>query len=58
MTNPNRYAVPLEQLDDVRVASTEQVEEQATAASGDTGSWAGALPPAFGDGGGHDGDGD
>lgn len=58
MTNPNRYAVPIDRLDGVRVEAAEQVEEQALLPASDTGSWTGALAPAHGDGAGQDADGD
>ena len=56
MTNPNRYAVPLEVLDGVRVGVAHQVQEQTTSRPDDAPLWGGAVAPAA-DGGG-DGDGD
>ena len=56
MTSPNRFAVPLENLDTVRVVLAEQVQAQAAALPPpDTGREQGALD---GGGGGCDGDGD
>ena len=56
MTEPNRYAVPLETLDEARVGQAEQVQEQSTGVR-DPGSGPGTHP--FGDGAtGPDGDGE
>ena len=56
MTDPSRYAVPLDALDQVRVDATEQVEEQD--ASPAAAAWGGALVPPHADGAGGDCDGD
>jgi hypothetical protein len=56
MTEPNRYAVPLDRLEGVRVAAADQVQEQPTPPpDGGEALWGGAL--AHG-GDGPDGDGD
>lgn len=58
MTEPNRYAVPVDQLDDVRVAAAEQVEVERVLPAAGGGSWTGELGPAFGDGASADADGE
>ena len=58
MTEPNRYAVPLESLSGVRVAETEQVQEQAVSPHPESGAWSGPQLHPFGDGMGNDADGD
>lgn len=51
----NRFAVPLEQLDGVRVAAAEQVQEQPEVRQpSEAAAWGGL--PAHLDGGGHDDD--
>lgn len=58
MTEPNRYAVPVESLEGVRVAETEQVQEQPAPPHPDASSWSGPQLHPFGDGMGTDVDGD
>ncbi len=58
MTEPNRYAVPAEQLEGVRVADTEQVQEQSVSPHPDSSAWSGPQLHPFGDGMGTDADGD
>ncbi len=58
MTEPNRYAVPLESLDGVQVAAAEQVSEQAVSHHPESTAWSGPQLHAFGDGMGTDADGD
>ena len=41
MTEPNRYAVPLESLAGVRVDETEQVQEQAASPHPESSAWSG-----------------
>ena len=56
---PNRYAVPMEQLDSLHVEVTEQVTAQPEPSHPDSAEWSGALLHPFGDGmagGGDDGD--
>jgi hypothetical protein len=55
---PNRYAVPLEQLDSVRVAESEQVSAQPDTQHPDSTSWAAPALHPFGDGMTGDADGD
>ena len=47
---PNRYAVPMEQLDTQRVEPAEQVTAQAEPSHPDSAGWSGALVHPFGDG--------
>lgn len=54
----NRFAVPVDDLDTVRVDQSAQVQEQAEPLVPDASNWAGALVPAYGDGAGGDADGD
>ena len=56
MTNPSRYAVPLEVLDGVRVGVAHQVQEQATVRPDGSLLGGGAVVPAAD--GGADGDGE
>lgn len=58
MEPPNRFAVPADDLDAVRVDHADQVEENKEARPPDISNWAGRLTPAFGDGGGGSCDGD
>lgn len=58
MTEPNRYAVPLESLAGVRVGETEQVQEQAVSPHPESSAWSGPQLHPFGDGMGTDVDGD
>ncbi len=58
MTEPNRYAVPLESLDGVRVAETEQVQEVSAPPHPESSAWNGPQLHPFGDGMGTDVDGD
>jgi len=58
MTEPNRYAVPLESLSGVRVAETEQVQEQTVSPHPESNAWSGPQLHPFGDGMGTDADGD
>ena len=58
MTEPNRYAVPLESLSGVRVAETEQVQEQTVSPHPESSAWSGPQLHPFGDGMGTDADGD
>ncbi len=58
MTEPNRFAVPLDQLEGVRVAESEQVTEQASSLHPDSSAWNGPLLHPFGDGMGTDADGE
>jgi hypothetical protein len=48
MTEPKRFAVPLEQLDSVRVDDAQQVQEQAAAAPAGSGTGPSVHP--YGDG--------
>ena len=50
MTDPRRFAVPLEQLDQVRVAEAQQVQAQAEPLDPGATAWSGALVHPFGDG--------
>ena len=55
---PNRYAVPLEQLDAQQVESADQVTAQAEPSHPDSAGWSGSLVHPFGDGMSGDVDGD
>jgi hypothetical protein len=55
---PNRYVVPLEQLDSTRVEQSEQVTAQPEPSHPDAASWSGPQLHPFGDGMTGDGDGD
>jgi hypothetical protein len=55
---PNRYAVPLEQLDAQHVESADQVTAQAEPSHPDSAGWSGSLVHPFGDGMSGDVDGD
>ncbi len=48
----NRFAVPVDDLEAVRVDVAAQVQEQAEARAPECSDWSGRLPPAFGGGGG------
>lgn len=50
MTDPRRFAVPLDQLDGVRVDESEQVQEQRTGERPDASAWSGPQVHPFGDG--------
>ena len=52
MAPRNRFAVPSEELDAVRVDLAEQVQEQTEVQAPQSSGWGGQLPPAFGGGGG------
>jgi hypothetical protein len=54
----NRFAVPSDNLDAVRVDHTEQVQEQIEPRAPESGDWGGRLPPAHGGGGGATADGE
>ena len=58
MTEPSRYAIPVEQLEGVRVADAEQVTEQAVSPHPDSSAWSGPQLHPFGDGMGTEADGD
>ncbi len=58
MTEPNRYAVPLESLEGVHVATAEQVSEQAVSHHPESTAWSGPQLHPFGDGMGTDAGGD
>jgi len=58
MTEPNRYAVPLQSLAGVRVDETEQVQVQAASLHPESSAWSGPQLHPFGDGMGTDVDGD
>ena len=55
---PNRYAVPLEQLDRQHVEQSEQVFAQAEPSHPDSSGWSGALLDPLAGGGGGDTDGE
>ena len=56
MTDPHRYAVPMEQLEGVRVAESDLVQEQRTDDHPDASAWNGPQLRPFGDGPGADGE--
>ena len=60
MTEPNRFAVPLDSLEEVHVGAEDLTEEASSTQRPDAAQWGGRLTPAYGDGGhtGQDGDGD
>ena len=59
MTEPRSpYAVPVESLEGVRVAETEQVQEQSVSPHPESSAWSGPQLHPFGDGMGIDVDGD
>lgn len=58
MTSRNRFAVPSDELDAVRVDVAEQVQEQTQARAPQSSDWGGQRPAAFGDGGGANADAD
>jgi hypothetical protein len=55
---PNRYAVPLEQLDSLRVEPASQLTGQVEPTQPDSADWSGAQPHPFGDGMSGDADGE
>jgi hypothetical protein len=54
----NRFAVPADELDAVRVDLAEQVQQQGEPRAPESSDWGGQLPPAFGGGGGANADAD
>jgi len=58
MTEPNRYAVPLESLAGVRVDETERMREQAASSHPESSDWSGPQLQPLGDGMGTDVDGE
>jgi hypothetical protein len=54
----NRFAVPADELDAVRVDTLEQVQEQTEPRPPKSSDWNAQLPPAFGGGGGPNADAD
>lgn len=58
MDSRNRFAVPSDELDAVRVDLAEQVQGQTEARAPQSSEWGGHLPPAFGGGGGANADAD
>lgn len=50
MTEPRRFAVPLEQLDEVHVGQAQQVQEQADPVDPGAAAWSGSPVHPFGDG--------
>ncbi len=59
MESRNRYAIPAEHLETVRVDDSEQVQEQAQPRPTESSLWNAPMPHPFGDGATHaDADGD
>ena len=54
----NRFAVPSDELDAVRVDHKQQVQEQSEPRAPESGDWGGRLPAAHGGGGGAHADAD
>jgi hypothetical protein len=58
MEASNRFAVPANDLDSVRVYLSEHVQEQTEPRAAEFSEWGGQLPPVFGGGGGANADAD